>query len=145
MRFGAEAQQKKLSRLQDTFCRQHQNSLPPLERRFQYQTMVLFFKLRSQLTPDYLTSILPSISASPADDFRKSSYPVPFVYTKASLSSFLRRAVIFRNDLPAKILKKYITPYIQDPVETAPTTFQVLSKFFCFSFFFFFYLTETGT
>ena len=69
--------------------------LPPLERRFQYQTLVLFFRLRSQLTPDYLTSILPSIPASSAYNFRKSSYPVPFVNTKASLNSFLPRAAIF--------------------------------------------------
>ena len=83
----------------------------------------------------YLTSILPSIPASFAYNFRKSSYPVPFVYTKASPNSFLPRALIFWNELPAKIQKKYISPGIQDPVETAPTAFQVLSKFFCFYFF----------
>ena len=134
VRFGAEAQPKKLVRLQDKFCRQHRISLPPLERRFQYQTFVLFCKLRSQLTPNYLTSTLPSIPASSAYNFRKSSYPMHYVNTKASLNSFLPRAVIFWNELPAKIQKKYITPCIQDPVETAPTAFQVLSKSFCFNF-----------
>ena len=131
---------KNLVRLQDKFCRQHRISLPPLERRFQYQTLVLFFKLRSQLTPDYLTSILPSIPASSGYNFRKSSYPVPFVNTKASLNSFLPRAVIFLERTISQNPKKYVTPCIKDPIETAPTTFQVLSKFFCFS-----YLTETGT
>ena len=51
----------KLVKLQELFWRRHQNVLPQLQQRFDYHTLVLFFKIKSNLAPPYLTEILPQL------------------------------------------------------------------------------------
>ena len=52
----------KLVELQETFCRQARVSLPPSKRRFDYHTLLLFYKNRSEVVPTYLSSFFtPSI------------------------------------------------------------------------------------
>ena len=47
--------------LQELFCRRHQIVLPQLQQRFDYHTLVLFFKIKSNLAPPYLTELLPQL------------------------------------------------------------------------------------
>ena len=48
-----------LQRLQDSFAKRHSLSLPPLEKRFEYHTLVLFCRVRTNLAPTYLSSLVP--------------------------------------------------------------------------------------
>ena len=57
-------QYMQLIELQELFCRRHQIVLPPLLWRFEYHTLVLFFKVKSNLAPPYLTEVLPPPSSN---------------------------------------------------------------------------------
>ena len=52
-----------LQRLQDSFANRHSSSLPPLEKRFEYHTLVLFYRVRANLAPTYLSSLVPLLTA----------------------------------------------------------------------------------
>ena len=93
----------KLLNLQRTFCRRHHISLPPLQKRFDYFTLMLFFKIRMREAPKYLHNILPDPTSRSGYNFRKSSYPVPTVSRTSTLTSFLPRAIILWNGLPADL------------------------------------------
>ena len=43
----------KLLNLQRTFCQRHYISLPPLQKRFDYFTLMLFFKIRMREAPHF--------------------------------------------------------------------------------------------
>ena len=47
----------KLVKLQELFCRRHQIVFPQLQQRFDYHTLVFFFKIKSNLAPPYLTEL----------------------------------------------------------------------------------------
>ena len=71
----------------------------PLRKRFDYHTLVLLYRIREKLAPDHLFSSLPSLLSSTSGySLRKHSFRVPF--TKKSLNSFLRWAIILWNTLP---------------------------------------------
>ena len=92
----------KIAKLQDAYCRRHQIHLPPLKKRFEYHTLTLFFKMKHQMVPQYLSSLAPApTSESSRYSFRKLSYPVPLVSKTSTLNSFLPRAIILWNSLPA--------------------------------------------
>ena len=94
----------KLIRLQEAFCHRHKVHLPPLQKRFQFHSLVLLFKMRQKLSPRYLSSLLlETMSTSSMYNLRKSSYPVPVVNKKSTLRSFLPRAIILWNDLPRDV------------------------------------------
>ena len=91
----------KLQKLQERFCRRHQVHMSPLDTRFKYHTLVLFFKIKAKMSPSYLSSSLPkSINQSTTYNLRKTIYPVPLVNRKSSLTSFYPRALILWNSLP---------------------------------------------
>ena len=93
-----------LQRLQDSFAKRHAIVLPPLEKRFKYHTLVLFYRIRSNLAPAHLSSILPPLTSSTSGyPFRKLSYPVPYTRKSSTLASFLPRAIILWNALPKEI------------------------------------------
>ena len=93
-----------LQRLQDSFAKRHSLSLPPLEKRFEYHTLVLFYRVRANLAPTYLSSLVPPLTSTKSGySFRKESYPVPLTKKSASLNSFLPRAIISWNALPAEV------------------------------------------
>ena len=101
---GGPITKLKLIRLQEAFCHRHKVHLPPLQKRFQFHSLVLLFKMRQKLSPRYLSSLLPeTMSTSSMCNLRKSSYPVPVVNKKSTLRSFLPRAIILWNDLPRDI------------------------------------------
>ena len=92
---------QRLQRLQDSFLKRHGIMLPPLQKRFNYHTLVLLYRIREKLAPDHLFSLLPSlISSTSGYSLRKHSYPVPFTKKSATLNSFLPRAIILWNTLP---------------------------------------------
>ena len=41
----------KLVKLQESFCRRHHVTLPPVKKRFDYHTLILFYKIKSNLAP----------------------------------------------------------------------------------------------
>ena len=93
-----------LQRLQGTFAKRHSLSLPPLAKRFEYHTLVLFYRVRANLAPTYLSSLVPPLTSTKSGySFRKKSYPVPLTKKTASLNSFLPCAIISWNALPAEV------------------------------------------
>ena len=67
-----------LQRPQDSFAKRHSLSLSPLEKRFEYHTLVLFYRVRANLAPTYLSSLVPPLTSTKSGySFRKESYPVP--------------------------------------------------------------------
>ena len=95
---------RSLQRLQDSFAKRLGLTLPPLKNRFNYHTLVLFYKIRQNLAPKYLCSLVPDLSSTTSGfSFRKFSYPVPLTKKSATLESFLPRAIILWNDLPTNV------------------------------------------
>ena len=95
----------KLVKLQESFCRRHHVMLPPVKKRFDQHTLILFYKIKSNLAPAYLTELLPSPSHNSGHTFRKELYPVPLVKKSSSLSSFLPRSIILWFSLPSELQK----------------------------------------
>ena len=94
----------KLERLQEKFCRRHRFTLTPFNRRFCYHTLLLFFKIKNNISPSYLTSILPpSFKTTTPYSLRKTVYPVPYLTTQKTLQSFFPRSIILWNSLPAEV------------------------------------------
>ena len=93
----------KLIHLHESFCRRNQTSLPPLQKRFDFHTLVLFYKMRKNLTPSYLSSLMPSPLSTSGYQFRREPYPIPAVSKISSLASFVPRAIILWNTLPSSI------------------------------------------
>ena len=100
----------KLVKLQELFCRRHQIVLPQLQQRFDYHTLVLFSKIKSNLAPPYLTELLPQLSSHCGYNFRKNLYPVPAVKKSSTLTSFFPRSVILWNSLPSDIQSSTTPP-----------------------------------
>ena len=48
-----------LQKLQDRFCRENHVKLPPVQARFIYLTLLLFYKIKNKLSPMYLERLLP--------------------------------------------------------------------------------------
>ena len=90
----------KLVKLQESFCRRHNFTLPPVKNDFT-TTLILFYKTKSIFAPAYLTELLPSPSHNSGHTFRKETYLVPLVKKSYSLSSFLPRSIILWNTLPS--------------------------------------------
>ena len=85
----------KLVKLQESFCRRHHVMLPPVKKRFDYHTLILFYKIKSNLAPAYLTELLPSPSHNSGHTFRKELYPVPLVKKIVLLSLVFCHARLF--------------------------------------------------
>ena len=87
---------QKLVKLQDKFYQRHQIRLPPLKARFEYHTAVLFFKIRSDLSPIYVANFLPaSIRLSSRYNLRKCVFPTASVNKSSSLSSLYLGQLFF--------------------------------------------------
>ena len=85
----------KLKKMQRSFCRSHGVSLPPLQTRFDYFTLMLFYKIRMCLSPQSLQHTLPNPSSHSGYQFRKMSYPVPKVKKSSTLASFFFKSHYF--------------------------------------------------
>ena len=78
-------------------------ALPSLQTRFDYHTLVMFYKIHTKQAPSYLTSLLPPLSSRSGYTFRKLSYRFPTVSRTSTLNSFLPRAVALWNALPTNV------------------------------------------
>ena len=78
----------KLVKLQESFCRRHHVMLPPVKKRFDYHTLILFYEIKSNFAPANWTELLPSPSHNSGHAFRKELHPVPLVKKSSYLSSF---------------------------------------------------------
>ena len=85
------------------FCRRNGTALPSLQTRFDYHTLVMFYKIHTKQAPSYLTSLLPPLSSRSGYTFRKLSYRFPTVSRTSTLNSFLPRAVALWNALPTNV------------------------------------------
>ena len=94
---------QKLIKMHANFCRRNGTALPSLQTRFDYHTLVMFYKIHTKQAPSYLTSLLPSLSSRSGYTFRKLSYRFPTVSRTSTLSSFLPRAVALWNALPTNV------------------------------------------
>ena len=64
--------------LHDSFAKGHSLSLPPLEKRFEYHTLVLFYRVRANLATTYLSSLVPPLTSTKSGySFRKKILPCP--------------------------------------------------------------------
>ena len=69
-----------LQKLQDRFCRENHVKLPPVQARFIYLTLLLFYKIKNKLSPMYLERLLPqACSTSSHYHLRGHKFPVPTV------------------------------------------------------------------
>ena len=93
-----------LQKLQDRFCRENHVRLPPVQARFIYLTLLLFYKIKNKLSPLYLERLLPqACSTSSHYHLRGHKFPVPTVRSSRALKAFLPRSIILWNDLPPDI------------------------------------------
>ena len=70
---------QRLQCLHDSFSKRHGIMLPLLQKRFDYHTLVLLYRIREKLAPNHLFTLLPSlISSTSGYSLRKHSYPGPF-------------------------------------------------------------------
>ena len=70
-------------RLHDSFAKRPSLSLPSLEKRFEYNTLVLFYRVRANLAPTYLNSLVPLLTSTKSGySFGKKSYTAPLGLTK---------------------------------------------------------------
>ena len=91
----------KIVKLQKKFCRRHGLDIVSLNVRFSYHTLLLFYQIKSKISPTYLSSVLPrSFKETPCYNLRRTGYPVPILNRQSSFKSFYPRAVILWNSLP---------------------------------------------
>ena len=57
---GGPTQRLQRLLIPDSFSKRHGKMLPPLQKRFDYHTLVLLYRIREKLAPDHLFSLLPS-------------------------------------------------------------------------------------
>ena len=63
---------QKLIKMHANFCRRNHSgtALPSLQTRFDYHTLVMFYKIHTKQAPSYLTSLLPPLSSRSGYTFR---------------------------------------------------------------------------
>ena len=93
-----------LKEIQDRFCKTHGIRLLDLQKRFDFLTLILFFKIRSKKCLQYLHNWLPPMfKATTSYNLRSNIYSLPLVSKSSALSCFLPRALMLWNDLPAQV------------------------------------------
>ena len=91
-----------LQKLQDRFC--HHVTLPPVQARLNYLTLLLFYKIKNKLSPLYLQRLLPqACGMSSRYHLCGLKFPVPTVRSSRALKTFLPRSIFLWNNLPPGI------------------------------------------
>ena len=87
--------------MEDSFSKRHGIMLPPLQKRFDYHTLVLLYRIREKLAPDPIFSHYFPPSYRAHLTIRSESTPSvsPKQKKSATLNSFLPRAIIVSNTL----------------------------------------------
>ena len=120
------------------FCRRNGTALPSLQTRFDYHTLVMFYKIHTKQAPSYLTSLLPPLSSRSGYTFRKLSYRFPTVSRTSTLNSFLPRAVALWNALPWLMFNKQAQSILLRSFSNPILKYKPSPILLCFSFSFFF-------
>ena len=101
---GSGGSTQKLQKLCTSFSRRNGTASQPLQKRFDYHTPVMFYKIHSDNAPlAYLTSLLSPLSLSSGYTFGKMSYRFPAVKGTSTMDSFLPRGVVLWNELSMDI------------------------------------------
>ena len=94
---GAEGPPRNCRSYALAFLDEMERPYSPYKKRFEYHTLVMFYKIHSRNAPHYLTSLLPPLSLSSGYAFRKLSYMFQAVKRTSTIqfpstcSSFLER------------------------------------------------------
>ena len=78
---------QKLIKMDANFCRRNGTALPSLQTRFDYHTLVMFYKIHTNQAPSYLTSLLPPLSIQDQDTHLENFLTVSPLYQKPQLST----------------------------------------------------------
>ena len=142
---------QKLIKMHANFCRRNGTALPSLQTRFDYHTLVMFYKIHTRQATSYLTSLLPPLSSRSGYTFRKFSYRFPTVSRTSTLNSFLPQAVALWNafNIPTNVqrassiyaFKKLSNPILKYKPSTILFRFLFCSSFLDYFFFCFFFLS----
>ena len=72
-----------------------------LKKRFENHALTLFFKMKHQMVPQYLSSLVPApTSESSRYSFQKLSYPVPLVSKTTTLKLIASYLVLAYSGIP---------------------------------------------
>ena len=93
----------KLIHLHESFCRRNQTSLPPLQKRFDFHTLVLFYKNAEKPDPFVFVFSNAFTIVHLWISVRREPYAVPPVSKISSLASFIPRSIILWNTLPSSV------------------------------------------
>ena len=89
-----------LQKQQDRFCRENHVQLPPVQARLNYLTLLLFYKIKSKLSPLYLQRLLAQACGTSSHyHLRGHKFPVQTVRSPRALKAFLPRSIIMWTDL----------------------------------------------
>ena len=127
------------------FCRHNGTALPSLQTRFDYHTLVMFYKIHTNQAPSYLTSLLPPLSLQDQDTLLENFLTVSPLYQKPQLStvSYLEQLLcgmpyllMFNKQAQSMLLRSFSNPILK----YKPSTI-LLCFLFCSSFLDFFSLS----
>ena len=91
-----------IKEIQNRFCKTHGIQLLDLQKRFDFLTLMLFFKMRSKKCPQYLQNWLPPIfKATTSYNLRSNRYPPPLV-SKVHCPVFYRELWCFGTIYPLR-------------------------------------------
>ena len=124
---------QRLQRLQDSFSKRHGIMLPSLQKRFDYHTLVLLYRIREKLAPDHLFHYFPpsyrAHHTQAGHSLRKHSYPAPLQKKSATLNSFLPRAIILWNTLPFDVQSSKSLGMFKSKLKNSPLVVNLLHTF----------------
>ena len=97
-----------------SFYNRHSITLPPLEKRFTYHTLIMINRVHLNLAPQCLCSLVAHtiLKNTSGSYFRKLSYPVPLTRHWSTLNSFLPRPIILWNRRLCLAVSSHQTHYI---------------------------------
>ena len=149
---------QKLIKMHANFCRRNGTALPSLQTRFDYHTLVMFYKMHTKQAPSYLTSLLPPLSLQDQDTPLENFLTVSQLYQEPQLSivSYLEQLLcgmpyllMFNKEAQLSILlRSFSNPILKYKPSTILLCFLFCSSFLDYFFsivsFSFLFLTSIG-
>ena len=113
---------QKLIEMHANFCRHNGTVLPSLQTRFDYHTLVMFYKIHTKQAPSYLTSLLPPLSLQDQDTLLENFLTVSQLYQEPQLStvSYLEQLLcgmpyqlMFNKQAQSMLLRSFSNPILK--------------------------------
>ena len=132
---------QKLIKMHANFCRRNGTALPSLQTRFDYHTLVMFYKIHTKQAPSYLTSLLPPLSSRSGYTFRKVSYRFQTVSRTSTLNwvAYLEQLLcgmpyllMFNKQAQSMLLRSFSNPILKYKPSTILLCFLFCSSFLDF-------------